>query len=403
IGIDEVLAVVGGGDGVGGIAGIERAHADAIQADAVEVGVVAVLAGLVAVGGEVHRGGGVVHALDVAGDEFAFVHLALEGAVGAVEVVVAPAVALAKDQQLVAVVGELQRLSHDVDVGALLDHRLHGAVGGVDRHVVHLVHIAADAHGVEFGGGAAQPDRRWRLAVGGGVALVVGHGIGLDGEALILEGVHLDLGALLAGHVEDPHLVLGHVGFARHGVLVGFERRPRVVQGVDHPQVGDLALVGAHQGEFARILRPNDAHAGLARMGAGVALIVGGSAAAAAPAPAGAAAAAGGAQILGVVVLHGAAGGVVGDAIGGELGFLDVGVVDVLQGQRIAGGVHHVEVRVAAEEDGLAVGRDGRPGRLALGLLVVAEQLGLPAGEVELEIDIAHAGGGRRGSVAAAP
>src|SRR6185437_14492320 len=137
IGVHKILAVVGGGDLVVGILRIDSGHTAAVEAYAVQVAVVAVLARFVAVGGEVEGAGGVIHRQHSIGHELAFVHLVLEFAVEAVEVVVSPAAALGVDQQRLAVVGQAQRLTHDVNVGALLDDRFHRAVGGGGDAVIH--------------------------------------------------------------------------------------------------------------------------------------------------------------------------------------------------------------------------------------------------------------------------
>src|SRR5262249_49130008 len=82
---------------------------------------------------------------------------------------------------------------------------------------------------------------------------------GRDRQCLILEPVGFDYDARLRCEVENLQVGLRDIDFARHGVAIGFERRARLGERIDHPEVGDLALVVPVDGEFARVLRPVDA------------------------------------------------------------------------------------------------------------------------------------------------
>ena len=54
--------------------------------------------------------------------------------------------------------------------------------------------------------------------------------------------------------------------FAGHGVAIRLERRPRIRQGVDDPQVLDLAHVTTNDRELARVARPGHGRGGDARV-----------------------------------------------------------------------------------------------------------------------------------------
>ena len=57
----------------------------------------------------------------------------------------APAVALAPEDQLSAIIDDLERLAFDVDVHPLLDHRLDLAIGGIRHADIEALLISADS------------------------------------------------------------------------------------------------------------------------------------------------------------------------------------------------------------------------------------------------------------------
>ncbi len=196
---------------------------------------------------------------------------------------------------------------------------------------------------------------------------------GFHRELLVLKGVDGDLEYLLVGDREDVQLLLRLVLLAGHAVLVGLERGPRVCQGIDDPEVRDLALIGAEHGEARVVLRPRhpDGRGAwtellvlLAHDACGRALSLIGLAGllvlqlllvalSALPVPR-----------IAVVLL----------AVGRELGLDDGRVIGLLLGQLEVGRIHQEEVVAAREEHRLLVGRDGRPGRVRLlGLELVIE------------------------------
>src|SRR4029078_10005049 len=182
-----------------------------------------------------------------------------------------------------------------------------------------------------------------------------------DRQVLILEAIGLHHHTLAGCDLEDLHLFLVDVLFARHRVAVGLERGTRARQRVDDPEVLRLRLVAQNQREALRIGRPHDVDGGDARVlvlgGAGVlllllllvlvrAVIL--------------------LLLLMLIVLAAADGtgvAVVLFAVGGQLLFDDRGVGGRLLRLRVVARVPRVEAVVAREEHGLAVGRERRPAR----------------------------------------
>src|SRR5581483_5736243 len=168
--VDEVLPIFGDGpaaasslsaatagshgqlNGVRGVAGVKELHAVAVEAGAIEMHVVGVLTVFMAGGGEKNLAGFFVDVGNVLGDELALGDLILEGAVGIVEVELAPAITLAPPDQLGAVVNDAERFGFDIDIHALLDERLNLAGSGVDGADIHAMQIAAGAAEVELVG-----------------------------------------------------------------------------------------------------------------------------------------------------------------------------------------------------------------------------------------------------------
>src|SRR5262249_22506200 len=90
------------------------------------------------------------------------------------------------------------------------------------------------------------------------LSLALGDRRGRNGDRFVLEAAVLRSHLRLRGHVEHEHLLLRDVLFARHRVAVGLERRPRIRQRVDDPQVLHLAFVAPDEYEPFRVVRPDD-------------------------------------------------------------------------------------------------------------------------------------------------
>ncbi len=348
--VDEEAGRIVHGCRVRGVALVELPQARAVEADPVEVGVVGVLAGLPAAGQEVEGAGLLVDLHDALADELARGQLGLELAVAVVEVVVAPAVALGPPQHLFAAAEEPQVLVFDVGVQALLDEDLDLARGRVGDAGLEAVEVARLAAEIELVGRVGEP-------LGGGRELLLpveGSARGReDVEGRVLELLRLDLDLGLGGQVEDQDLGLGLVLLAGHLVAVGLEGRPGIGQGVDDPEVGDLALVAADEGDLLGILGPDD-HPGRGAEVLAVLLVL--------------------LELFLVLVVEIPGVAVVLLAVGRQLDLLDGLVVGLLLGQLEALGVHQEQVLAAGEDDRLLVGRDRGPAGPLLGGLVVLEE-----------------------------
>src|SRR4029079_17771749 len=324
----------------------------------------------------------VVPAVDRHGDELPFGDAVLQrAAVRVIEVIVSPAVALGPVQQVLAVVDQAQRARLDVGVHPFFDDRLDLARRRIGDAHVKALHVAAQPREVDLVGARAQPFRRH--AGRGGLTLAAASALAAlslpaaerarilalalrrrrrgDRQVLILEAIGLHHHTLAGCDLEDLHLFLVDVLFARHRVAVGLERRTRARQRVDDPEVLHLALVAPNQREALRIGRPHDVDgvaAPVLDVGGAVvlllllllvlllALIL--------------------LLLLLLIVLAAADGtgvAVVLFAVGGQLLFDDRGVGRRLLRLCVVGRVHRVEVVVAREEHGLAVGRERRPAR----------------------------------------
>src|SRR4051812_5201848 len=329
-----------------------------------------------------------------------------------VEIVVAPAVALGPEEQVLPVVHEAQRLGLDIGVEALFDDRAHFARVRVGDADVEALHVAAQAREVDLVRGGAQPLRRragvrttapTAAATLAAVlsllpsakraclfALARARGRSGDRQVLVLEAIGLHLRLLLRDDVEHVHLFAVDVLFARHCVAIGLERRARIRQRVDDPQVLDLAFVAAQQRELLGIGRPDDRSGGHARVRVLrlrvvlllrgllllllILLLL---------------------LLLLLIVLPGAdvaRVGVMLFTIGRQLRFDDRGIGRRLLRLGEVRRVHHEEVVVARENNGLAVGRYGGPARTGGGRDVVLVQRHLAAGHVVFEAQRARAG-----------
>ena len=225
--VDEEPRRFGDRHAVRGVARVEQLEAGAVEADAIEVRVVRVLALLAAAGREVEHARLVVDALDGGGDELAFGDAVLQRAGRrVVEIEVSPAVALGPEDQLGAAVDQAQRLRFDVGVQPLFDQRLDLAGRGVGDDDVEPVLVAAEAREIQLVGRVAEPlrrDRPPRIALD----VVALRRRWRSDTRLIGEAIVLDRDALLRVAVEHVHLRLRDVRLARHRVAIGLERRPR--------------------------------------------------------------------------------------------------------------------------------------------------------------------------------
>ena len=320
------------------------------EAHAVGVHLVGVLALVDAAGGEEHVAFLFIdlqHVLDVVG---AVGEVAHQGAVGIVQVEVGPAVALGPPQQLLAAGEGAQLALFHVSVHPLGDDGPRGVARQVHPAHVDAVQVAGAAAQVETVV-VAQPHARAEFAVGLGVlARADGHV-----HRLVLEGVDAIALAAAVRHREHVELLL-RARLAGHLVFVGLERRARLAQGVDHPEVLDLAHVGLDRHEMLAVRRPHDAAGPHA---------------------------AGGVR-LGVAHVVVAAVAVLADAVGGEAVLHQGGVLVVLGGLGEVLLVHPEEVGVLDIHAGLAVRGDAGPCRILFLLgLVFAEPAG---GNLILEV-----------------
>src|SRR4051812_18738696 len=328
-----------------------------------------------------------------------------------VEIVVAPAVALGPEEQVLPVVHEAQRLGLDIGVEALFDDRAHFARVRVGDADVEALHVAAQAREVDLVRGGAQPLRRragvrttapTAAATLAAVlsllpsakraclfALARARGRSGDRQVLVLEAIALHLRLLLRDDVEHVHLFAVDVLFAWHRVAIGLERGARIRERVDDPQVLDLAFVAAQQRELLRIGRPDNRggrHARIRVLRLRVVLLLRGLLFLLLILLL---------LLLLLIVLSGAdvaRVGVVLFTIGRQLRFDDRGIGRRLLRLGEVRRVHHEEVVVARENDGLAVGRDGGPARTRGGRDVVLVQRHLAAGHVVFEAQRARAG-----------
>jgi hypothetical protein len=154
---------------------------------------------------------------------------------------------------------------------------------------------------------------------------------------------------------------LGLVLLARHLVTVGLEGRARVGQGVDDPEVGDLAFVVADKGDFFRVLGPDDADGRRPEVLAVLLVLL---------------------VLFLVLVVERPGVAVMLLAVGCQLLLFDLGIVGLLLGQFVAFGVHHEEVVTAGEDDRLLVGRDRGPAGPLGRLFVVLEERELARGQL---------------------
>ncbi len=223
--------------------------------------------------------------------------------------------------------------------------------------------------------------RRAAAAAAPAAAPGVEHRLRRDRQRLVRESVGLDAHTPFRRHVEHPHLRLGDVLLARHGVAVRLEGRTRVRERVDDPQVLHLAGVAPHRREPARVLRPADLdgrHARVLVLAVPLRRVV--------------------LLLLGVVLLlllllllqsagaHLARPAVKLLAVLRELRLDDGGIVGLLLRLGVVVGVRHVQIVAAREDDGLAVGREGGPARVARRRLVVLDERELRRGHVVLEV-----------------
>src|SRR3954465_10148201 len=329
-----------------------------------------------------------------------------------VEIIVAPAVALGPEEQVLPVVHEAQRLGLDIGVEALFADRVHFAGVGVGDADVEALHVSAQAREVDLVGGGAQPFRRRAGVVTAAptaaatlaavlsllpaakraclFALARARGRSGDRQGLVLEAIALHLRLLFRDDVEHVTLFAVDVLFARHGVAIGLERGARIRQRVDDPQVLHLTFVAAQQRELLRIGRPDDRRGRHARVRV--------------------------LRLRGVLLLRGllllllilllllllllivlpgadvARVGVVLFTIRRQLRFDDRGIGRRLLRLGEVRRVHHVEVVIARENNALAVGRYGGPARTRGRRHVVLVQRHLAAGHVVFEAQRARAG-----------
>src|SRR5258708_29479302 len=178
-----------------------------------------------------------------------------------------------------------------------------------------------------------------------------------DGYRVVLESIRFHRGAALRCDVEYLQIGNWGAGFSGHRVRVRFQRGPRVRERIDDPQFRTFALMLAHDGELLRVSRPNDGDGchtgilvlyliGLHAYLTGLILLLS-------------------LDFEPVLIVDATRVTKIIDAIGGELRFDDGRIVSLLQSLRVIGGVHHIQVVISGEDDGLVVGRDGCPARFA--------------------------------------
>ena len=164
--------------------------------------------------------------------------------------------------------------------------------------------------------------------------------------------IGLDLKFGLGGQLEHQELGLGLGLFAGQGVPIGLQGRAGVGQGIDDPQIGDLAFVFADKGDLPGVAGPDDHSGGDAVILAVflVLLVV---------------------LLFLVVQLTGIAEMLL--PVRGQLDLLDGLVIGLFLGQFVAVRIHHEQVVAAAEDDGLLIRGERSPARPLLGGLVVLE------------------------------
>ena len=382
VAVDEVARRLAHPADVVVVALIEQGHAATVQAHLVEMPVVGILGVFHSVGGKEQHARRFVDASNAAAGELAPRQLADDRAVGAVQVVVAPTIALRPPDHLTGL-EQLETLGLDIGVEMFLDDHCALAARQVGHDNVVALEIATHPAPVEAIGVGREPLGRDRF-------------FGVrpretpcreDVDGLVLEELGVELLPRLRRDIEHPHFGLGDVLFARHVVGVGLERRTWFGDRVDHPQFGDLPPIGACQRELARVLRPG--HERRIALPGMLFLLLVGPAATITPVRVVLLTVGGQADLLDVLVDIGFL---------FVLAFVVVAVVLVLvlpgvllglllvEPLLVLGVAHHVEVVVAREHHPLLVGRDVGPVRMLGRRLEVVEFAHLASAQVVLEV-----------------
>ncbi len=342
---NEELGVIGGHGGDIHVVHVQLLHRAARERDAEGVHLVGILL-------PVHPAGrgeqvAVAHGEDVIHVEGALGEVALEGAVGPVEVQVGPAVALGPPDEA-SVRKELRAAVLDVGVHPFGDD----GPGGVATHV-----HAAEVQPLEVAALAYEPEMvvvahplasaEFLVAVPGG------RGGAQDAALLVLEGDDLHL-LRLPFRVHDVQERL-RARFTRHLVVVSLQRRTRLGDGVDHPERLHLGHIPAEGRELPAVRGPF--HRGEMPLG-GIRLVV-----------------------AGVVV---PVPGEFGRAVRGEAHLHEGGILFVLRRLAEGRGIHQVQVMVLHVDALGAVRGDIGPGGV-LPVVLVGVPGELLRGDVPVE------------------
>ena len=266
----------------------------------------------------------VAHTQHVLHMEGAFGEVLLAGAVGPVQIDVGPTVALAPPQE-VPVGKETRVAGLHIGVHALCHDGL-GAVG-IDIHAAQVLpfEVSAKAHEVEVIV-VAHP------SASGVILVAVGHLRTLSQKfaVLVLEGVP---GYLLAVSIQVKHIQEALCArLSRHLVMVAFQLRTRLGQGVDNPQLLDVGHIPADGGKVLAVRGPH---------------YIGHPA--------------GGGVLLRISAVVASAPGERLGAVFGELTLYQCGVLGILGGLLEVLLVHHIQVVVLEEDTQLTVRRHVGP------------------------------------------
>ena len=202
--------------------GIHHLQVVTIQPDTIQVREVRVLAGFPPAGAEIEDAVFCIDTGDPLAGKLTGGYLGFQCPVGAVQIKMPPAVPLGPENNLAAVVHQVQGLRVDIGVQPLLNNGFDIAGHGVGDTHIQLMTVAAGAGEVNLIRRVAEPLINHLVLF----ALLGQSAIRGDIKGLVLEFICLDPDTGSRRDIKDKHLRLRLIRLAGHSVAVGFQRGP---------------------------------------------------------------------------------------------------------------------------------------------------------------------------------
>jgi len=266
------------------------------------------------------------------------------------KIIMSPAIPLWPPDQLLTTIDQPQRLKFDIGIEPLFNEDSYLTAGCISQTDFITMKIPGLSAKIKFIWSIRQPEWRQRF-----IRVFNRHFTGRSKNIIgrIFELLSFNFNPAFAGQLENQNLGLGLILFARQPIFISLEYRSGFSQAINHPEISNFSFIFPNTGKFLWIFWPENHDSRGPEILTIFLLLL---------------------KFLFFIFSQVAGIGIILFSIGGQLNFLDGGIIGFLQGQVIIGFIHHIKIMGTSKNNSLAIRGNWSPARPFGGRLIVFNQ-----------------------------